>query len=264
MRRNLLKQRVLKGDIVVGTMVQEIRTPAIAQILKSVGFDFLILDMEHGSYNLETAADILRVARLVDICPLVRVNSPEYDLIAPVLDQGAMGIMMPRVEVRDQVVRFLKAMKYPPVGERGCSSDAAHSEYQFGPLAEWLELNNADTLAIVLVERKLAVEHIDEILSVPGVDVAWIGYEDLSVSIGLPGQYDHPLFLQAIEKIVGAAKRHNVVCGIMVNEPEAIHSWIARGLRMFMYSCDLGLIMQAGGNALSRIRALVQSTAVSE
>ncbi len=262
MRRNLLKQRLLKGEIVVGTMVQEVRSPAIAQILKAVGFDFFMVDMEHGAYNLETTADIVRVGRLLDICPLVRVISPEYHLIARTLDQGAMGIMMPRIEFRDQVERFMEAMKYPPIGKRGCSSDAPHSEYYFGPLAEWLEMNNADTLAIVQVERKLAVEHIDEILSVPGVDVAWIGHEDLSVSMGLPGEYEHPLFLKAVDKVIASAQRHKVVCAIMVSSVEAFQSWMARGMRMIMYSCDLGMIMEAGGTALAKIRPLLKPSGV--
>src|SRR5262249_46340581 len=102
MRRNLLKKRLKSGETVYGTMVQEVRTPAIAQILSRVGFDFFMIDMEHGAYSLETAADIIRVARLCDLCPLVRVRSLEYHLIAGALDQGAMGIMLPRVERREQ------------------------------------------------------------------------------------------------------------------------------------------------------------------
>src|SRR5438445_11182135 len=103
MRKNLIKQRLQKGETIIGTMIQEVRTPAIAQILKEVGFDFFMIDMEHGSYSLETAAEILRVGRLLDLCPLVRVASPDYDLIARTLDQGAMGIMLPRVETRAHV-----------------------------------------------------------------------------------------------------------------------------------------------------------------
>ena len=103
MRRSNLKKRMKNGERVIGTMVQEVRTPAIAQILKQVGFDFFMLDMEHGAFNLETAAEIIRVARLVDIAPLVRVCGPQYELIARVLDQGAAGVMVPRIETRSDV-----------------------------------------------------------------------------------------------------------------------------------------------------------------
>ncbi|MCY4108571.1 MAG: aldolase/citrate lyase family protein, partial [Chloroflexi bacterium] len=138
MRRNSVKRRLLAGETVIGTMVQEVANPSIAQILNAVGFDFFMLDMEHGSFSLETAAQILRVGRILDMCPLVRVRSPEYDLISGPLDHGAMGVMLPRVENRGEVETLVQAVKYPPVGKRGCSSDAPHSAYRFGSLAEFV------------------------------------------------------------------------------------------------------------------------------
>jgi 2-keto-3-deoxy-L-rhamnonate aldolase RhmA len=254
MRRNLIKHRLQNGETVIGTMVQEMRVAAIGQILKAVGFDFFMIDMEHGSYSLETTADILRVGRLLDMCPLVRVHSGEYDLITGPLDHGAMGVMLPRVESRAQVETLIEAMKYPPVGKRGCSSDAPHSEYVFGPLPEFLEVNNQDTLAIAQIERKVAIENIDDILSVPGVDVALIGPEDLSVSLGVPGETNHPLVLNAIEKVIAAADRHQVVSGIHMGSVEPLARWMEKGMRMIMYSSDLGFIMEAGAAGLGQLR----------
>lgn len=254
MRRNTVKQRLLNGETVIGTMIQEVRTPAISQIVKAMGYDFFMLDMEHGSYNLETAADIIRVARLVDLCPLVRVASPEYDLVARTLDQGAMGIMMPRIEAREQVERFIEAMKYPPQGKRGCSSDAPHSEYNFGPLPEFLEINNQDTLSIVQIERKVAVEHLDELLSVPGVDAALIGPEDLSVSLGYPGESGHPVVVEAIEKVIAAARRHNIAPGLHMGSIEKLRGWMAKGMRLIMYSSDLSFLLEAGAAGLGQLR----------
>jgi 2-keto-3-deoxy-L-rhamnonate aldolase RhmA len=255
MRRNTVKQRLLAGETVIGTMVQEMRVPAIAQIIKAIGYDFFMLDMEHGSYSLETAADILRVGRLLDLCPLVRVASPEYHLIARPLDQGAMGVMMPRIERRDQVERFIEAMKYPPLGKRGCSSDAPHAEYTFGPLPEFLTANNEDTLAITQIERKVAIDHIDELLSVAGVDVALIGPEDLSVSLGVPGETGHPSVIEAIETVVAAAQRHKIVAGIHMGSVEKLQAWMAKGMRLIMYSSDLGFLMDAGATGLAQLRA---------
>jgi 2-keto-3-deoxy-L-rhamnonate aldolase RhmA len=255
MRRNVLKQRLKNGETVFGTMVQEARTPAIAQILSRVGFDFFMIDMEHGSYSLETAADIIRVGRLCDLCPLVRVRSLEYHLIAGALDQGAMGIMLPRVERRDQVETLVETMKYPPQGKRGCSSDAPHSEYDFGPLAEFLELNNQDTLVIAQIERKAAIDQIDAILGVPGVDVALIGPEDLSISLGAPGETRGAVVQDAIGQVIAAARRHDVVPGIHMGSVEALRQWMARGMRMLMYSSDLGFLMEASAQGLSQLRA---------
>lgn len=254
MRRNIVKQRLLNGETVIGTMVQEMRVPAIAQILKAVGFDFFMLDMEHGSYSLETAADILRMGRLLDLCPLVRVASPQYHLITGPLDHGAMGIMLPRVETRAHVETLVESMKYPPVGKRGCSSDAPHSEYVFGPLREFLDTNNEDTLAIAQIERKVAIEHLDDILSVPGVDAALIGPEDLSVSLGVPGETAHPIVVEAIEKVIAAARRHNVVPGIHMGSIEKLKGWMAKGMRLIMFNSELGFILEAGAAGLGELR----------
>ena len=255
MRRNIVKQRLLNGETVIGTMVSEMRSPAIAQAFKQVGFDFFLIDMEHGAYDLQTAADIIRVGRLLDMCPMVRVASPHYDLVARVLDQGAMGVMMPRIEERQQVEDFVEAMKYPPLGKRGVSSDAAHSEYEFGPLTEFLEINNQDTLAIVQIERKAAVERLDDILSVPGVDVALIGPEDLSVAMGVPGEVGDPSVVAAIEAVIAAAERHGVVSAAHMGNVEALRGLRAKGMRMLMYSSDLGFILEAAGAGLAGLRA---------
>ena len=254
MRRNVIKQRLANGDRIVGTMIQEVRTPAMAQILKQVGFDFFMIDTEHGAFDLETVAETIRVGRILDMCPLVRVTSPEYHLIARVLDQGAMGIMMPRIETRDQVETLVESMKYPPVGKRGCSSDAPHSEYSFGPLAEFIEVNNQDTMVVAQIERKVAVEHIDELLSVPGVDVALIGPEDLSVSMGVPGESGHPSVVEAIEAVIQAAKRHGVAPGIHMGSVGPLRDWLAKGMRMIMYSSDLGFLMDAAAAGLEELR----------
>lgn len=255
MRRNLIKQRLLGGETVIGTMIQEMRIPAGAQILKAIGYDFFMIDMEHGSHSLETAVDILRVGRLLDMCPLVRVAGLEYHLIAAALDQGAMGIMLPRVETRAQVETLVECMKYPPVGKRGCSSDAPHSEYVFGPLSDFLEVNNQDTLVIAQIERKVAVDNIDDLLSVPGVDVALIGPEDLSISLGIPGETTHPLVVEAIEKVIASARQHNVVSGIHMGGTEPLKGWMAKGMRMIMYSSDLSFLMEAGAAGLAELRA---------
>jgi 2-dehydro-3-deoxyglucarate aldolase/4-hydroxy-2-oxoheptanedioate aldolase len=214
MKRSNLRQRLEHGETVIGTMVQEVRTPAIAQILKQVGFDFLMLDMEHGAFNLETAAEIIRVARLTEIPPLVRVAGPQYELIGRILDQGAVGVMLPRVERRGEVELLVQSIKYPPLGKRGMSSDAPHSGYNFKSLAEFVELNNEDTIAIAQIERKAAIENIDDILAVPGVDVALVGPEDLSVSLGLAEGDVQALVTRAIETMMAAARRHGVVSAI--------------------------------------------------
>jgi 2-dehydro-3-deoxyglucarate aldolase/4-hydroxy-2-oxoheptanedioate aldolase len=256
MQRSTLRQRLKNGETVIGTMVQEVRTPAIAQILKQVGFDFLMLDLEHGAFDLETAAEIIRVARLAEIPPLVRVAGPQYELIARILDQGAVGVMLPRVERRAEVELLVQSIKYPPLGKRGMSSDAPHSGYCFKPLAEFVELNNEDTIAIAQIERRAAIENIDEILSVPGVDVALVGPEDLSVSLGLQEGDLQARVTRAIETMMASARRHRVVSAIHMGNVEQLQDWLRKGMGMVMYSSDLGFLMgDPSKGGLERLRA---------
>ena len=256
MQRSDLRQRLRNGETLIGTMVQEVRTPSIAQILKRVGFDFFMLDMEHGAYNLETAAEILRAARLAGIPPLVRVAGPQYELIGRILDQGAVGVMLPRVERAADVELLVESIKYPPLGRRGMSSDAPHSGYDFRPLAEFVRINNEDTIAIAQIERKAAIESIDAILAVPGVDVALVGPEDLSVSLGLAEPDLARRLDAAIGTTMAAAGRHGVVPAIHMADVEALRAWLARGMGLVMYSSDLGFLMgDPSKGGLERLRA---------
>ena len=238
MRRNIVKKKLLSGEMVFGTMLHNVTTPAMAQIIKEIGFDFFMIDAEHGPYTINDIAGLVRVGRILDMCPMVRIASPEYHLISQPLDQGAMGLMLPRVATRADVEKFVDSMKYPPVGSRGCSTGAPHGEYQSCPMAEFVEINNEDTLAIAQIERVEAVENIDQILSVPGVDAAVIGPTDLSVSLGIPGQTDHPKIVKAIEHVIEAANRHNVVPGVHMGRVESLQAWMAKGMRLIMYGSD--------------------------
>jgi 2-keto-3-deoxy-L-rhamnonate aldolase RhmA len=165
-----------------------------------------------------------------------------------------MGIMMPRVENRNEVEKLVECMKYPPDGKRGCSSDAPHSEYDFGPLSEFIDTNNKDTLVIAQIERKIAIDHLDDLLSVHGVDAALIGPEDLSISMGVPGQSSHPVVVEAIEKVIAIANKYRVAPGLHMGNIDALKQWMAKGMRMIMYSSDLGFIMDAGSHGLNQLR----------
>ena len=258
MRRNLLKERLKSGETTVGTMVQEMTNPSIAQILHSIGFDFFMIDGEHSPFNPETVQGIVRVGRLLDMSPLVRVRALDYSLTAGYLDSGAMGLMLPRVESPEHVESLVSYMKYPPVGVRGLSSDASHSEYQFGPFREFIEFQNDETLAIAQIERKAAIDNLEAIVSVPGVDVALVGPEDLSLSLGVPGQTSHPLVEKAIQRVVDVSNAHGVVPGVHMGSVEALAGWHEKGMRMLMLNSDLGFMMESGDVGLKTLRSIIE------
>ena len=253
MRDNPVRRALKAGRTVVGTMIQEVRSPGIALLLADVGFDFFFIDMEHGAYDLETVADIIKVARLAGIVPLVRVPDNEYHLIARALDAGAMGVMVPRVETVNDVARAVAAMRYPPVGRRGYSAGKGNSDYRRVEMRAYTHHANENVLVIVQIERKAAVEHIDDLLSVPGVDVALIGPADLTLSLGAESPHA-PEVTEAIEHVFNAARRHRVAAGIHLRQVEGLLSWQAKGMTMLTYSTDLDLLREAATAALKTLR----------
>jgi 2-keto-3-deoxy-L-rhamnonate aldolase RhmA len=253
MHDNKVRAALKQGEIVIGTMAQDVRSPAIAQLFANAGFDFMFVDMEHGAYDLETAADIIKVARLAGIVPLVRVPDCLYHLIARVLDAGAMGVMVPRVETREEVERAVAAMRYPPLGKRGCSTGKGSSDYQSVPLQEFVHHANENVLAVMQIERKAAVDHIDDLLSVPGVDVALVGPADLTLSLGAPGPQNAAV-QQAIQRVIEAGERHGMATGIHLRDVEQLKKWQARGMTMLTCSSDLNFIANGARDAVGALR----------
>jgi 2-keto-3-deoxy-L-rhamnonate aldolase RhmA len=255
MKANDTKRALKAGKTVFGTMIAEVRTPMIANVLAEVGFDYMFIDTEHGPYNLAEVHDIVRVARLAGITPLVRVPDPEYFLISRPLDLGAQGIMVPRVETREQVELIVQSAKFPPVGKRGCSQMKGHSDYHKEPLNDFVRQSNEENMVILQIERERAINNIDDLLSVSGVDVALIGPNDLSISLGIPGEMDHPLLRDSIQKVVDSCERHGLVSGIHISSLDALQYWMRQGMRMITWNSPLGMIMSSAQDALRTLKA---------
>jgi 2-dehydro-3-deoxyglucarate aldolase/4-hydroxy-2-oxoheptanedioate aldolase len=235
-------------------MLQELRSPAIPEVMATAGFDFLFLDMEHGAFNWETMADLVKVTRLTGVTPFVRVSDDQYHLVARVLDAGAQGIMVPRVERPEQVENVVRWSKFPLEGSRGCSILKGHSDYRPHPLQEFTQHLNRENMVILQIERKLAIEGIDDLLSVPGVDAAIVGPNDLALSLGISNDMHHPLMVQSIEKVVAACKRHAIPCGMHVGSLEALTEWMAKGMRFIVYATDLSFLLRGAQNGLRALR----------
>lgn len=254
LRINTVKEALKRGESVIGTMLTEVTSPAFIIMAESAGFEFVFIDMEHGMQTLEQVSHMIMVARLAGIAPLVRVRDLQYNLIAGVLDAGAMGIMLPRVETREEVEKFVSYMKYPPVGIRGASAARGHTEYYGVSPQTIVKHNNENTLVILQIERKVAVDNIDSLLSVPGVDAAVIGPYDLTISLGLDSMADD-LVQEYIQKVVDSAKRNNVASGIHPPDSETALKWAKKGMTLLTASSDLNFFKEgasACANALKK------------
>jgi 2-keto-3-deoxy-L-rhamnonate aldolase RhmA len=255
MRKNKTKRRLREGETVIGTWLEELRSPAVAQLLAAAGLDFLLIDMEHGPYNLETVADIVRMARQEEITPIVRVPDLSWERVGRVLDAGAQGLMLPRVERPEQVEDFVAYLKYPPAGRRGMAYGLGNTDFQWVTPQEYINFINEEILVIIQIENTQAVANLDALAAVPGVDVFFIGPEDLSISLGLAGQYDHPRLLETIDHIIAAAKRHSFIPGMPTSQPESLPALGQRGVRFITYASDLEFIYNGALQGVQALRA---------
>jgi 2-keto-3-deoxy-L-rhamnonate aldolase RhmA len=239
---NDFRNRLRRGETLLGQMVLELFTPGIGPMLDACGLDFVIYDMEHGRCNTTLLAEMLASCRGCNIVPLARVPDLSFAPLSLVLDLGAKGIMVPRVESGQQAEDIVSQAKYAPMGRRGVALGVAHDLYRAGN-ADFFAKANDEIAVIVMLETVKAFENLDEIVSVPGVDVAWMGHFDLTVSMGIPAQFDHPRFLTAMDALIASCARHGVAPGFLPPTPESATHWIDKGFRAVSLGSDIGVFL---------------------
>ncbi len=239
---NVFLEKLRAGDVVLGQMVMDLFSPGIGPMLAACGLDFVIYDMEHGRCDIRLVAEMIASCRGTGITPLVRASDIESAPLSRLLDLGAMGVLVPRVETRAQAEHIVAELKYAPQGKRGVALGFAHDLYQ-AQGAGYLARANAETAVIPLLETATAFENLEEILSVPGIDVAWLGHYDLTTSMGIPAQFDHPRFLQAKTRLAEVARKHGVAAGFLPPNPAVARDWIRDGYRAISLNSDVGLFM---------------------
>jgi 2-dehydro-3-deoxyglucarate aldolase/4-hydroxy-2-oxoheptanedioate aldolase len=201
--------------------------------------------MEHASHEYETLKWLVAASRGLPVRPMVRVPTAGYIWIARALDAGAEGIMVPMVESVAQAQEVVEAAHYPPQGRRGAAFGFAHDHYKSGSVAEKIEHANNRNLVIVQIESERGVQDVDAIAAVEGVDVLWVGHFDLSNFLGIPGQFDSPVFNDAVDAVVAAAKRHNKALGFMAGDSKWIEWANSKGFNMLACGTDHGMFANA-------------------
>jgi len=247
-------EELRSGGRAVGTMIRLVRNPGIAWIARQAGLDFIMLDLEHGSSSLETLADVAASGRGAGIEVFVRVPELLKGYVSRALDCGCTGVMVPMVESAAQAELLAGWCKFAPSGKRGLSSIGTHSNFapvRGGEVPGFMSAANNQVLAIAQIETGAAIEAIESIAAVEGIDVLLIGPNDLAVSLGYTGDVQNPAVLEAIDKVAEAARRHGKIFGF--HGPDALmEQYLSKDLRLIMSKLDINMLLGAMGEIAAR------------
>jgi 2-keto-3-deoxy-L-rhamnonate aldolase RhmA len=243
------------GKLAIGLGVAQARTVSIAQLAKTAGFDWLFIDCEHSSMDLDMAAQISAASLAVGVSPIVRVAGFEHWHASRVLDNGAQGIVFPHVDTAQDALKVAIACRYPPVGKRSMGGGLQQVGFAPMPVGDVARAVNEETLVVVMIESPQGVQNADEIAAVKGVDALLIGTNDLCFEMGIPGQFNDPRVKEAYTKVIAACRKHGKFPGMGgLYTPELLERHIGMGVQLILSGSDFSLLMQAGTARATLIR----------
>jgi len=252
---NPARDRLRRDELAIGVGVRAVRGVEVASIMKTAGFDWLFIDLEHGATSIETAASICVAALAADIAPLVRVPQGDLNLGTRCLDAGALGIVMPHVDTVEEARAMVAAFRFAPQGHRSIAGNYAQLKFAPRKASEVVEAFNEATLVVAMMETPRAIENADSIAAIPGIDALLMGTNDLCLEMGIAGQIDHPRVVDAIDRVVSACQKHGKWAGLGgVYTQDLLQSYIARGMRMILAGNDVSLLMKAASDQAQFVR----------
>jgi 2-keto-3-deoxy-L-rhamnonate aldolase RhmA len=249
-----LREKMRAGETVWGTMTSLVRNPRWAGVYGRLCFDFVIVDTEHSPTGRADAADLAAAFLGAGICPIVRVPTTEPHATIMALDAGFHGVLVPYCETPEEVKAVVHAARLRPL--KGALHAQARDEGRF-PSEEtrrYLERRNANVVVIIGIESVPAVENLEKILDVGGIDVIFIGPNDLSVSLGVPDEYTHPKFVETVDHIIRTAQQRGIPAGGHWQTEEQIAYWLGKGSRFALFSSDVRALTEGYRATLNRLR----------
>jgi 2-keto-3-deoxy-L-rhamnonate aldolase RhmA len=253
MRANLVKQNLRARKLQLGTGFGQLRSPEIPKMLAAAGFQWAFIDTEHGGFDLETVQDICRVSLMAGLSPIVRVADLQYSLVARALDCGAQGVIFPRVESPELLERAVSWTKFPPAGARGYGLTAVQVDYEPLTFAQIIEHMNANTMVVLQIETRRALDAREELLAVGGIDAVMIGPADLSISLGVPGDFQHPKMVEAMEKVRDSCVKRGIAPGTQTRTAALAKFWKERGMIFLGCSNDTAMLYERAVELISQI-----------
>ena len=251
-----LKAKTRAGGVVYGTMLSAARNPRWATTVAGLGLDYVIVDSEHAPRGRTEIADLLAGLNSVDIVPIVRVPVPSSHYITMALDAGAQGILAPYCETVDEVREVVGATKWRPLKGELVRRVVEQGEFPSDASREYLERRNRNSVCIVGIESVPAMEALDDIVAIEGVDAIFVGPNDLSISLGVPDQYDHPEYEAALRTIIATCQARNVPVLIHHQTTELSQKWLREGARFVLHCTETRAVHNAFRADFAAIRAV--------
>lgn len=258
MKPNRFQQVRTAGKVPVGHMILEFGTRGVAQLLDNAGTDFVIIDTEHSSFTTKEIADLVSWFKATTVAPFVRIPQVEYHFIARTLDMGALGIMIPNVKTGAEARAIVDAAKYLPLGKRGCIFGNTQNDFKSVTPADFMPYANQNTTIICQIESVEGLENLEAIAATPGVDCLWVGHFDLTNSQGIPGQFHHKDFLDAMKLVVATCRKYNLAAGIQPGSLAQAEEWMRMGFNAISYSGDFFVYLEAMRQGISGVRKLAE------
>ncbi|HME56188.1 MAG TPA: aldolase/citrate lyase family protein [Candidatus Lokiarchaeia archaeon] len=251
-----LRGKMKTGQNITGIMVQDFACPALVALLADCGFDFIVIDQEHGPASNQDLEDVVIAARNLDLAVIVRTTKNAYEYIARVLDMGADGVMVPHIDTVEEAKRVVDCTKYPPIGNR--SHGMRHYLSKFGPVsnsAEYIQVANENTTIFLQAESTAFINNMDAILSDPNVDGIIVGPSDFTMSMGIIGQYENKLFVSNIDAILQSCKQNEKYFGIHLSKIDLMEAWKNKGMNILLFSSASNLLHEKAVEILARLKA---------
>lgn len=252
MQQNI-KAALKGGQLLIGCFFR-LPSPDLAEIFGEAGFDFIIIDQEHGPLTPETTSNLVRACDLVGMAAIVRIPDNQPWFFQHALDVGALGVQVPQIKTLADAERAVRLSKFSPLGSRGVCRNVRAARYSARDRYDYLEGSNRDTVVVIQIESKEGVENIAGILSVPGIDAVFIGPYDLSQSLGIPGQVDHLLVRSTMEQVVTACRLAGVASGVYADSAEAVSHWVGMGVQYIAIGVDTALIYNLSSKLVAELR----------
>lgn len=255
--KNKLKEKMKNGMPAVGTFF-ETGSAVTVECLGLSGLDFLIIDTEHGPYDVESSMEFVRAAELHGIEPFVRIKDHTRASVLRMLDIGAKGLIIPNIETIEQVKKLVEYGKYHPLGHRGFAparcGGFGFAEHAAGSISEYFRISNAETMILPQCETKGCLVNIEEIVSIEGIDGIFVGPYDLSIALGIPAEFSNEKFIEALDRILKACKNTGKFALIYCGTVDAARKYIKDGFDGVAYGMDALVIINAYKDILKQIK----------